>query len=182
MLYKDWNVILIGKRVRITPMRMEDEPAYGRLLLGNLYDKTVGMLGYATTGILEIINHTESAETHAIRLVDDDSFIGWIVLQKDPEGRPDVGISLIDGYRNQGIGPETVSLFVNRLNEIYGIDRVYARISEHNLQSQKAFAKLGTVLDKRESDYRMKKIVDELPGKQPVHDLLYYHIDLPVQQ
>ena len=179
MLYKDWDVILERKRIRITPIQLEDEPAYGRLLLGDLYDRTVSMLGKTSTGIEEILNHTESAETHAIRL-NDETFIGWITLQKDPDGNPDIGISLIQKYRNQGIGPEAVALFVNRLNELYGIDRVYARITEHNIQSQKAFEKLGAVLDRREPDYRMKKVVDELPGEQPIHDLYYYHIDLPV--
>jgi len=182
MLYKDWDVILTGERIRITPMRMEDEPAYGRLLLGDLYDKTVGMLGTATTGIEEILNHTESAETHAIRLINDDSFIGWITLQKDPEGKPDIGISLVQEHQNQGIGPEAIALFVNRLNSTYRMDRVYVRITEHNIQSQKAFAKLGAVLDKREPDYRMKKIADKLPGEQPIHELFSYHIDLPILQ
>ena len=184
MLFRDWDVTMLGKRVRITPMRMEDEPAYGRLLLGELYDRAVAVHGEATTGIESILNHTESTETHAIRPVHDDSFIGWIVLQKDLEGKPDIGISLIQECRNQGIGPEAITVFANRLHSEYGIERVYARISELNIQSQKAFSKIGAVLDKREPDYRMKKIVDALPEeeqkKEKNNDLLFFHLDLPI--
>ena len=181
MLYKDWDVIIYGTRIRITPMTMEDEPEFGRLMLGDLYDRMVEDLGSVATGINGIINHTEKEETHAIRLLDDESFIGWITLQRDPEGRPDIGISLLEKYRNQGIGPDTVRLFANRLYKEYGIERVFIRISELNLQSQRAFAKLGAVLDKREPDYRMKRIVDQLPEEQyeKVNDLLFYHIKLP---
>jgi len=37
------------------------------------------------------------------------------------------------------------------------------------------------MLDKRGPDYRMKRIVDQLPEGQPEkeNNLLFYHIDLP---
>lgn len=166
-------------------MRAEDDPAYGRLLLGETYDRFTEVLEPETvSGIRSILNHTENAETHALRLLDDDAFIGWIVLQKDPKGRPDIGISLVEEYRNQGLGPEAVILFANRLYSEYGIDRIYMRISENNLQSQKAFFRMGVVLDKREPDYRMTGIMGAFPeGLKPdvvVPDLLFVHLNLPV--
>lgn len=185
MLYQDWDVELRGSRVRITPMRSEDDPAYGRLLIGDSYDRFTDVLEPETvSGIRSILNHTEDAETHALRLLDDDAFIGWIVLQKDPEGRPDIGISLVEEYRNKGLGPEAVALFANRLYSEYGIDRIFMRISGNNLQSQKAFFRMGAVLDKREPDYRMTGILDAFPeGMKPetvVSELLFVHLDLPV--
>ncbi len=186
MLYKDWDIELTGRRIRITPMRITDEVPYSHLLLGDLYDIMIETQGKVTTGIEDILNHTEDAETHAIRTADNDSFIGWICLQKDGEGRPDIGISLIEDYRNQGIGPEAISLYSYYLYSVYKIDRVYARISELNTQSIRAFTKLGAILDKKETDYRMKKIVDELPEEMRdnkyIHDILYFHIDLPIRK
>lgn len=36
MLYQDWNIVISGTHIRITPMRKQDEEAYGRLMLGEL--------------------------------------------------------------------------------------------------------------------------------------------------
>ena len=55
---------------------------------------------------------------------------------------------MIPEEQNKGYGPETVMLFANRLFEDYGLGQVYARISEKNLQSQRAIAKLHAVFDK----------------------------------
>ena len=184
MLFKDWDVTLTGKRVRITPMRMEDEPAYGKMLLGPVYEQSIEVLGNADTGIEKIIDHTEQDETHALRLVDDDALIGWITLQRDMEGRPDIGISLVKEHQNHGIGPEAVTLFANRLHSVYGLDRVHVRISALNPQCQKAFLKIGAVLDKAEPDYRLKKILDAFPEdarpNDPPPDMLFFHINLPI--
>ena len=184
MLFKDWDVELIGERVRITPMRMEDEPAYGKMLLGPVYEQAVSVLGDADTGIEKIIDHTEQDETHALRLVGDDALIGWITLQKDMEGRPDIGISLVKEHQNHGIGPEAVTLLVNHLHSVYGLDRIYVRISALNPQCQKAFLKVGAVLDKVEPDYRLKKILDAFPEDarpdDPPPDMLFFHINLPI--
>lgn len=184
MLFKDWDIELTGERVRITPMRMEDDPSYGKMLLGPVYEQSVAVLGKADTGIEKIIDHTEQDETHALRLVGDDALIGWITLQKDTEGRPDIGISLVKEHQNHGIGPEAVTLFANRLHSVYGLDCVHVRISVLNPQCQKAFLKIGAVLDKAEPDYRLKKILDAFPEDarpdDPPPDMLFYHIDLPI--
>ncbi len=131
-----------------------------------------------------IIDHTGQDETHALRLVGDDALIGWITLQKDMEGRPDIGISLVKEHQNHGIGPEAVTLFANRLHSVYGLDRVHVRISALNPQCQKAFLKIGAVLDKAEPDYRLKKILDAFPEdarpNDPPPDMLFFHINLPI--
>jgi len=67
------------------------------------------------TGIDDILSHKEKMETHALRLIDSDTFIGWITLQRDHEQRPDIGILITADYQNEGYGPEAVTLFVNRL-------------------------------------------------------------------
>ena len=185
MLYKDWDILLTGTRIRIMPMEKRDEEAYGRLMFGEQYDRFVEALkGVSITGIEKILEHTESDETHAIRLVGDDRFIGWITLQKDPEGRPDIGISLIPEFQNNGIGPEAVALFANRLYSEYAIQMVYVRISDGNIQSQKACSKLGAVLDKKEPNPMFVSLTKHLPEddslKNKIPNLLFYHIPLPV--
>lgn len=185
MLYQDWDILLTGKRIRITPMEQRDDEAFGRLMFGTQYDRYAHVLkGEFLTGIEKTLKHTADDEMHAIRLIGDDRFIGWITLQKDMEGRPDIGISLQSDFRNQGIGPEAVRLFVNRLYSDYGIQTVYVRISEKKLQSQKAFAKLGAVLDQVEPHYIFvslgKRLPDEFTQEQSVPNLLFYHIPLLV--
>ena len=100
------------------------------------------------------------------------------------EGRPDIGISLISDYQNKGIGPEAVSLFANRLYSDYGIQTVYVRISEENLQSQRAFAKLGAILDKTEPNHIMTSLAKNLlannPDKWNWPNFKFYHIKLPI--
>ena len=84
-------------------------------------------------------------------------------------------------HQNRGIGPEAVILFANRLNSDYGLDRVYVRISALNLQCQKAFLKVGAVLDKAEPDYRMKKILEALPeDARPADWTSCFHDGMPL--
>ena len=127
MLYEDWDILLTGTRVRITPIEKRDKEAYGRLMFGKFYDHFAEVLNDgAITEIEETLEHRADDETHAVRLIGDDQFIGWITLQKDAEGRPDIGISLKPEFQNKGIGPEAVRLFINRLYAVYGIQTVYA--------------------------------------------------------
>lgn len=187
MLYQDWDLLLTSPTVRITPFDAADAESYGRIICGDMYERFAELArkeSFSLTGIEAILNHTESDEHHALRLPDSDAFIGWITLQKDEEGKPDIGISVAPAFQNRGIGPEAVKLFANHLYETYGLERIYVRISALNQQSQRAFAKVGAVLDKTAPDSRLKAIADRLPDDDPekanVPDMRCYHIDLPI--
>ncbi len=187
MLYQDWDITLTGKRIRITPMEKRDEEAYAHLLFGPMYDTYYKLTNkLPLTYIDETLEHNAADEMHAIRPVDDDRFIGRIVLQKDHYGRPDIDISLIPGYQNQGICPEAVALFVNRLHAEYGMQTIGVRITEDDLQSQKAFAKVGAVLDQIEPHYVFVEMSrwrpDDDPEKHNIPNLCLYHIPLPVPE
>ena len=91
-LYKDIDLTLASERIRITPLLSSDMEPYARLMFGDIYDLYVAATGKAPSVELE---KEHSDEIHALRLPDDDAFIGWITLQKDEEGRPDIGIHLI---------------------------------------------------------------------------------------
>ena len=179
MLYKDFDLTLASDRIRITPLLSSDTEPYTRLMFGEIYDLYAAATGKAPSSGLEKEN---SDEIHALRLPDNDTFIGWIALQKDEEGRPDIGVHLVPERQNQGLGPEAVRLFVNHLHETYGIEKVYLRIHESNIQSQKAMSKLGVVKDGEVPDQRIVTLIEKLPDydwKEP--GMIYcYHLDLPV--
>ena len=180
--------ISLEKERSLFPMiKEQDEEQYGKLLLGKLYEKMKELNEQPSTGFENILNHTEKQETHAIRLLEDDAFIGWIALQTNDEGQMDIGISLIPEEQNKGYGPEAVMLFANRLHKDYGLNEIHVRIEENNLQSQNAFAKIDAVLDKKAQDKTIVTLRDkllELKGKEPeepVPQIFYYHIPLPIR-
>lgn len=183
MLYKDFDIILTGTRIRITTFLSTDTEPYARLMFGEMYDRFYQLLGKPPdTGLERVLARESEDEAHAIRPIDGDDFIGWITLQGDEQGRPDIGIHLYPDYQNQGIGYEAVALLSNRLCEVYGLKQVFIRTTEGNLQAQRAFEKMGAILDGTKPDYRVQRIVEKLPSSEwtQVHDILYYHIDLPL--
>ncbi len=185
MLYQDWDLVLNGQNLRITPLTRDDEEPHGRLLLGYFYDSVQEITQKKpSTGINEILDHTSSEETHALRPLDSNEFIGWIVLQRDKAGRPEIGISLIPDKRNKGYGPEAVQLFANYLYEKYGLTEVYVRISSENVQSQKAFSKVGAILDCETMDDRFASIIESYGDRPSPYDKVLmmkcYHIPLPI--
>ena len=183
MLYKDFDIVLIGAHIRITPMLPSDEEPYARLIFGPMYDGFTERLGHPPeTGLPKILVHEASDETHAIRPLDSDRFIGWITLQSDEEDRPDIGISLVAQYRNKGYGPEAIKLYANYLHQTYGLDTVYLRVHETNHQSQRAMVKLGAILDKTIPDPKEVAILEKLKDKlsYPPMNVHYYHLDLPL--
>lgn len=182
MLYQDFDIILNGARIRITPFLPTDAEPYARLMFGEMYDRFTCLLGKPPdTGLEKVLAHESEDEAHAIRPTDNDDFIGWITLQPDEKGRPDIGIHLHPNYQNQGIGHEAIALLSNRLHEVYGLKQVFIRTTEGNLQAQRAFEKMGAILDGTKPDYRLQRIVEKLPPSErtQAHDILYYHFDLP---
>ena len=72
MFYEDWDILLTGTRVRITPIEKRDKEAYGRLMFGKLYDHFVEVLNDgAITEIEKTLEHRADDETHAVRLIGD---------------------------------------------------------------------------------------------------------------
>ena len=177
MLYKDNDLVLISPCIRITSLLPADAVPYARLMYGVLYDTFVQVIGKVPS--LELKSEDE---LHALRLPDDDTFIGWIALQKDKEGRPDIGVHLVPEQQNRGLGPEAVRLFVNHLHKTYGLEKVFLRIKETNLQSQHAAEKLGAVKYDTVPDPTIMALREELPNQDwhEPENVLCYYLDLPV--
>ncbi len=192
MLYKDWEIVLTGEHIRITPLTERDEEPYSRLLLGDMYDRLKRTMGdVMPSNLTGVLNRTSGDEMHAIRLLNDERFIGWITLQKNDEDQPEVGISLIEEQQNKGYGPEAVMLFANRLHDVYGLRTIFVLILKENVQSQRAFAKVGAVFDRALPDKHfaaLKKAYNDTPGSScppegmDVPMVYHYHIPLPIDR
>ena len=183
-MYQNWNLSLTGTNISITPISPSDLEPYSRLMFGSFFDQENSFLGrLAASDFVKILSHQSEDEMHAIRPVDSDKFIGWIILQND-DNLPDIGISLIDEYQNKGYGPEAIKLYSNWLHEEYGLSEVYARISEDNLQSQRAFSKIGAVKYRSGKNQIAEKLDALLPGTRSGDtkrsDTGFYKIHLPI--
>ena len=176
MLYRDFDIVLMGSRIRIVPMNSSDAEPYARLILGDIYDRLDDV---PETALPSVLAHEAPDETHAIRPMDNDTFIGWITLQRD-EDRPDIGIHLIPEQQNQGIGPEAILLFANYLRDTYGLKKVFFRTHETNKQCQRALDNTGAILYKTIPDPKEVALLACMPEKMRTKpmNVLYYHLDL----
>ena len=180
MLYKDFDIIIKGPRITIEPLQESDNDAYCHLLFGELYEiyKRNFPDERINAALRGAIDGTSNDETHAIRI--DGRFIGWYTLQKDSEGRPDLGISLIPEERGKGFAEEATKIFTDQLYRKYGLQRVYARTYASNTHSQHVLVKMGGVLDSVGPDERIMSLRQEI-GKEGEAPLVhYYHLDLPL--
>lgn len=185
MLYRDFDITLTGSRIRITPMTAADAEPYARLMFGKYYGAFNAYIDPATvSGLKSILDHSSKEEVHAIRPLESDTFIGWITLQHDGE-KPDIGISLIQEAQNKGLEPEAIRLLANWIYNAYGLKQIYIRTHDANIQAQKAFRKLGVVLDKTDDDpdlsRMMKEIVAHGGKERDIPSVLHYHLDLPIE-
>lgn len=186
MLFRDWDDIIVGKRIRITPLQETDKEDYERLLFGSIYDEYQKYSCRSmSSGFVDILEHTAKDETHAIRFLTGDKVIGWIALQHNDEGQPDIGISLTSEEQNKGYGPEAVMLFANNLYHKYALKQISVRIEGNNKQSQNAFAKVGAILDKEKIDRRYSLLSNKHESTnnitEPQYMIRYYHIPLPIK-
>ena len=186
MLYQDWDLELAGTRIRITQIKEEDAEPFGRLMIGRFYDDLPESGRASATGLRSILNRTAEDEIHAIRPLLSNQFIGWITLQKNPEGQPDIGVSLIPDYQNKGYGPEAIQLFGNYLYETYRLRKISGRISSKNYQSQNAVAKLGAVFVREVTDHRYESLLESSPHFTPTNvegmKVRCYDIPLPISK
>ena len=179
--YQDWEITLEGESVCLTPFTEADCEAYYCLeMKHSTCDHET-----AVRHCHDILNRSDEDEYHVIRLKGHEEMIGWIALQRDPENEPDIGIGLLKEYRNHGYGPEAVKILLNHLHREYQIKDAYAWIKKKNLQSQKAFAKIGAVFMEQSPDEEGLNILrngsyKDRPEKVDEITLYHYRIPLPV--
>lgn len=198
-MFENRDIELRGARITVAPMQPEDRNAYNRLTLSFTYEKYKELTGEEPdSGFDDILAH-RGEEFHALRLNDDGRFIGWIVLQKDVKGRPDIGIKLHEDYQKKGYGPEAIQLYCNWLYEKYQLEKIHVRIFRSNTPSQRAFAKVGAVKEETKApdfedlrDWLRAKginVPDALMDRLLESDILpeqllpeHYYIPLPINK
>lgn len=78
-------------------------------------------------------------------LIDEDQdFCGSVEL-KGTSRTPEIGISILEKYRNQGIAAKAVGLLINLTFNPELIDYYVARIEEQNSHSRHVFEKMGAI-------------------------------------
>lgn len=111
------------------------------------------------------------------------TFIGRVCMQHLSDDCPEVGIELLEQYRNQGFGPEALTAFITWFKGVSGKPRVKARIEQDNTHSQHIFEKLGAVYTTNDTALQemtikqIKKIMPEADTSElEIRDILVYYL------
>lgn len=89
-------------------------------------------------------------------------FCGSIELQKPTSDTPEIGIDLLESYRNKGVAPSVVPLFAKAVCKQRNVQYFIIRITASNSHSKHVFEKLGAeFIEEEESLYKkiMKKFI-----------------------
>lgn len=114
-------------------------------------------------------------------------FVGKVCMQCIDKPLPEVGIDLLEEYRNKGFGPEAVKAFCNWYGAKHNLDKVKARISKENSHSIHTFEKLGAFYTESVPFFE-KSILDKIAQKLPnesiesllQEDVREYLLNLPI--
>ena len=178
MYYSDWDIVLEGESIRLTSFTKNDCKTY--YAMQNQMEP--GDPEIARKYCEGILDHTDGNEYHVIRLKDHPKMIGWIALQKDDRGEPDIGIALLPAYQDHGYGPEAIKLLLNRLYHEYGTDQAFAWIRKNNIQCRKAFKKAGAVFLESSPTEEELSFLSAMYQDNPekMEDLILHHYSIPL--
>lgn len=123
-------------------------------------------------------------------------YCGSVSLQKGPTtGNPEIGISLLEAYQNQGIGTTAIALFCQYCYEQRGITRLEVRIRPKNKRSIHVFEKFGAQFESYQVDYlpllqkfyeSFQELYDKIGLSMPDYPLgklgsNHYYLELPLK-
>ena len=87
---------------------------------------------------------------------------------------PEIGIHLLETFRNQGIGSKVMQLFVDKLKRELDAEYLFIRILKSNYQSQRLFKKLGAVeIEAEDQSFVafMRRMMNEL-GRERLEEII----------
>lgn len=87
------------------------------------------------------------------------NYCGNIMLKYQETEHPEIGIDIVDLYRNQGIAPRIIKLFARKKYEEHPVEYYVLRVSSKNLHSKHVIEKMGAIPDDSE-DLFFQRIVD----------------------
>lgn len=101
-------------------------------------------------------------------------FCGSIELQKPTSYTSEIGIDLLESFRNKGVAPSVVPLFAKAVCKQQNVQYFKIRITASNSHSKHVFEKLGAkFIEEEESSYKkiMKKIIGLKEGAEEASKL-----------
>lgn len=79
------------------------------------------------------------------------NYCGNIMLKYPKSEHPEIGIDIVDKYRNQGIASRVIKMFARKNYEERPVEYYVLRVSSKNLHSKHVIEKLGAVPDDSEN-------------------------------
>lgn len=108
-------------------------------------------------------------------------FCGSIELQKPTSDTPEIGIDLLESFRNKGVAPSVVPLFAKAVCEQQNVQYFKIRITASNSHSKHVFEKLGAKFiepAKEEAMTQGKIQIDLIDGEEFMNRLAEYQLGL----
>ena len=130
----------------------------------------------------------ETTYNGLIFLRDTHQFCGRVCVQHTDRAVPELGIDILRGYQNRGIGPEAVKAFVDSYCVEQHVPRVDIRIQKDNRHCIHVFEKLGAKYDGFFPFYS-PEVLDAIKKQHPGEDISeleeptihFYHFDIPIR-
>lgn len=96
------------------------------------------------------------------------NYCGNIILKYPHSEHPEIGIDIVERYRNQGIAPRTIKMLAGKAYEERPVDYYIIRVSSKNQHSKHVMEKLGAVRDDAEDIFftRVMCAFREVLGEQ----------------
>lgn len=135
------DVVLTGKRVRLRPVRSDDEPALSRIFTD---PEVAKWWGDPTRSVADTMNLGESESGFIIELNSEP--IGFIqcVEEEDPMyEHAGIDISLRSEWQGKGLGSDAIRTLAQHLISVRGHHRLTIDPAAHNTRAIKAYERVG---------------------------------------
>ncbi len=140
------------------PIADEDREAYVELHRQTIGDKSL----FLKSKVKDIMwDSTVNGETRVYAIYNKEGqFCGSIELQKPSSDTPEIGIDLLENFRNKGIAPSVIPLFAKAVCKQQNVQYFLIKITASNSHSKHVFEKLGAEFIREEESYykRIKNI------------------------
>ena len=133
---------------------------------------------------------TKSSDTvqGLLFLRSDGAFVGKISISIGEDGLPELGLDIMEAYRNNGYGPEAVIAFCNWYAAEYHTDTLKVRAKEDNVHSIHVLEKLGAefvMMTTAMSDDFIKMVKASVPDMDfwdlTTKNIREYRLHIPIE-
>lgn len=150
-------VFVQNEKYVLYPISEEDREGYGELnrqIIGETLSKKLLTADNSWKMLVE--SDTRSFSIYNIN----NRYCGNIELQKPSSNTPEIGIELLEEFRNIGIASCIIPLFLKEIRKQQKVDYFIIKIKESNSHSRYVFEKLGAEFLKKEESYGKRLVKD----------------------